>query len=285
MIKLENVSTDSLINYAKETGKNNKVFYYIYKLLYTNNIKDYQMLKAFLESENKELDYECVSQILTAQLDMVISRINNANLTGKDPEIFTFDNYKDTRIDDRTLRITDNANKGGILLYNSPVLIHGARLNHLRNLSIAEIKHLLEHLDDYRLTNTFANIRDFGLETSKKVANAVDFYEQQVLRQAQETDQNLINLFTLNKSAKDEIVESEIEFIAEYIVDNAKECIWGKLTDTQKRKIMTAAKSTRGEFVQKDRKSLIDAISNYTTLGELEQGVIKKRTLDRFIVR
>ena len=41
----------------------------------------------------------------------------------------------------------------------------------------------------------------------------------------------------------------------------------------------------RKEEQLKVRRCLVDMISNYTTLGELEQGVIKKRILDRFIVK
>ena len=39
------------------------------------------------------------------------------------------------------------------------------------------------------------------------------------------------------------------------------------------------------EGILEDRRRLVNAISNYTTLSELEQGVVKKRTLNRFIVK
>lgn len=46
-----------------------------------------------------------------------------------------------------------------------------------------------------------------------------------------------------------------------------------------------AVLSMRGEYVLRDRRKLIDTISNYTTLNELRDDVVKKKTLDRFIVR
>ena len=150
---------------------------------------------------------------------------------------------------------------------------------------IAEIKELLGHIDYNDFQNTFTRIRSFGSATGQKVVDAIKFYEQQVLRQAAETEERGINLFMLNKKEKDEIVESEIKYIAEYLIDNAKTLVWGNLTDTQKQRIMSAVLSTKGEYTQQDKKALINAISNYTTLSELEQGVIKKKTLDRFIVR
>lgn len=89
----------------------------------------------------------------------------------------------------------------------------------------------------------------------------------------------------LNKKEKEEIVESELKEIVEYLLDNAEQCVWGNLPSSKKIQMLRTIYATRGEQTLEDRKRLVNAISNYTTLSELEQGVVKKRTLDRFIVR
>ena len=127
--------------------------------------------------------------------------------------------------------------------------------------------------------------RNFGIDTVKRVVDVVKFYEEQVLRQEKETEERNINLFLLNKDAKDEIVESQFKEIIEYLLDNAEQYIWGNLPSTKKIQMLRAISAVRGTGVLEDRRRLVNAISNYTTLNELEQGIVKTRTLDRFIVR
>lgn len=285
MVKLENISTVEFIKRAETKGINNELYRYIYELLVAYDITDFQKLKDFLESKNPDLNNKHVLEILKDCLYGTTGRMYEANEMDKEIEIYTFDNYKKSNIDDKTLSITDKSNNGEVLLYNVPLLLYGRRKNVLRNLSIAEIKELLGHVEHFDFENAFTKIRSFGTKTGEKIVSSIDFYEQQVLRQAQETDEREINLFTVNKLQKDEIVAAEIKYIVEYLLDNAKELVWGNLTDTQKKRLMTAVLSNRGEQPQKDRIKLIDAISNYTTLSELEQGVIKKKVLNRFIVR
>lgn len=283
MIKLENVSTERLIDYTKRLSNRDRLMQMIYELLFVYDISDYQRLKDVLDSDNEE--FNLVSNFLYDELSEVEYGIKNDNNLDLKPEIFTFDNCKDSNIDDKTLKITDESNNGNVLLYTSPMVRGGARVNQLRHMSIDEIKYLASHLSSYKFKNALTIRRNFGIDTVKRVVDKVKFYEEQVLRQSLETNDREINLFLVNKDTKDEIVESQLKDIVEYIVDNAKECVWGNLTDTQKNQMMRAALSTRGEYILQDRRNLIDTISNYTILSELENGVIKKKTLDRFIVR
>ena len=283
MIKLENVSTYRLIDYAKRMSKKNKLMNDVYELLVLYDIRDYQKLKDILDSDESEFEY--VSSFLRDELDEVIQEVKMANSLGLESEIFVFDGYRDSLVDDKTLRITDESNKGNVLLYSCPMQRGGARINQLKYMTIDEIKHYASHLSSYKLHNAFAVKRNFGSETVKQVVDRVRFYEQQVLRQASETQERDINLFMLNKKEKDEIVELQIKDIVSYFLDTAEVCVWGNLSDTQKLRMMRAVLAVRGEYALQDRRMLINAISNYTTLSELEQGVIKKKTLDRFILR
>lgn len=284
MIKLENISTIEFLTRMQREGINNRFYRHIYEIMKKYNLDNFQKVKDFLDSNSIELNYELIREVMTEYLNYVKGKIDEANLIDKKPEIFTFETYNHSNIDDKTLKITDESNKGNVLLYADPLLTCGRRKNTLKRLSISEIKYLLSHLDDYNLENTLANIRSFGIGTCDRVVDMITLYEEQVLRQAKETEEREINLFTVNKSEKDEVVAEEIKYIAEYLVDNADELIWGELTDTAKKRIMSAILG-RSEQGRKNRQLLIDTISNYTTLSELEAGVIKKKTLNRFIVK
>ena len=126
-----------------------------------------------------------------------------------------------------------------------------------------------------------------GPSRIKKILPLITFYDEQVMRQYQELDNihtlmhtfNQTPIFYLNKTAKQAIVEEEINDIIMYLLDNTKEeLIWGKLSDNQKKLLETA---TRNKNIT--REHLIQIITNYTTLSELEKGITKTKTLNRFI--
>ena len=286
MIKLENVSTIYLMEYLERRNLSSQIYKYIYELFDKYDVRNYQKLKDLLENRDVFFNDMFISEYLNCELDKVICRVRDANLLGKEPDIYTFDNYNDFDIDRRTLDITDSQNNGDILLYKNPINLLSCRKRYLGNYSISLIKYYLGHLTAYGLDNLFiTHVHSFGHSSTMQVVKSIKFYEEQVLRQMIETNKREINLFTLNRSEKEKIVEEEFSDIVEYIVENASECIWGELTVSQKRRMLESTVSLRKEEQLKVRKCLIDMISNYTTLGELEQGVIKKRILDRFIVK
>ena len=283
MIKLEHVSTGRIFNYAKNFKDREIRAKTIYELFIKYDIRDYQRLKDLLNSQKEE--FKSVSYFLKNKLYEVEFELKKKNELDVEPEIFTFETYKNSGLDNETLKLTDRENNGNILLYSCPTIRGGARINRLKYMSIDEIKKLASHLSEYHFENELSMQRNFGIDTVKRAVDVVKFYEEQVLRQAKETEERDINLFLLNKDAKDEIVESQFKEIIEYLLDNAEQCIWGNLPNTKKLQMLRAIYAVRGEGVLEDRRRLVNAISNYTTLSELEQGVVKKRTLDRFIVR
>lgn len=283
MIKLKYVSTERIFNYAKNFKEKDMTAKIIYELFVKYDIEDYQKLKDLLYSKKEE--FQSVSYFLQRRLYEVEMDLKNKNELEAEPEIFTFQTYQNSNINIETLKLTDRENNGNVLLYSCPTIRGGARINRLKTMSIDEIKNLASHLSEYNFNNTLSMKRNFGMDTVKRVVDVVKFYEEQVLRQAKETEERGINLFLLNKAAKDEIVESQFKEIIEYLLDNAEQCIWGNLPSSKKIQMLRTINSIRGEGILEDRRRLVNAISNYTTLSELEHGVVKKRTLDRFIVK
>lgn len=282
MVKLEHVSTERIFNYAKNFKEKDMTAKTIYEVFVKYDIRDYQRLKDLLNSQKEE--FQSVSYFLKRRLYEVEMELKKKNELDVEPEIFTFQTYQNSNIDIETLKLTDRENNGNVLLYSCPTIKGGARINILKTLSIDEIKNLASHLNQYHFNNALSMKRNFGIDTVKRVVDVVKFYEEQVLRQAKETEERGINLFSLNKDAKDEIVESQFKEIIEYLLDNAEQCIWGNLTSSKKIQMLRTINAIRGGILE-DRRRLVNAISNYTTLSELEQGVVKKRTLDRFIVK
>ena len=75
-----------------------------------------------------------------------------------------------------------------------------------------------------------------------------------------------------------------ISYSLEYILDTATDMIWGPITDSQKVRLNTMAKMAKeGKYGSKDLNALFDVIRNYVTLEEAQKGLVKTRTIDRFI--
>lgn len=295
MINLENVSTNKFIEEQKQRW--GAIYWYAQELLKKHNIRDYQQLKDFLSSNAPELDRDGIIRYLNSELNHIEKLLNRVNNLGTQPQIFTFDSFQSEEIDGKTISITDERNRGKVLLTTNPISLNKG-IDSLRKLPISEIKQRLSHVDGRSLKNELHELTSISPKKIEGVVSAVKFYDEQVLRQFLETEQRDINLFFLNKAEKRAIVESQTREIAEYIVDNADKCIWGTLSDLQKRAIMQLSLTERSKKIQD---SFINTISNYTTLGELEKGILseqeiptviggvikreRRKPIDRFIVR
>lgn len=288
MIKLEQISTERLVAIVQRKSANDQKFLYIYKLLENNNIKNYQELFDLLDKLSFGDDCYGVLDYLRNQLIRIEKKIGIINHEQKKLEIFTFNNYNGTILDEETIRKTDDETLGAVLSCINPIPAYttASKGNKLKCLSITELKRQLSFIDDRKLENIFRlNVSTNGKIQPDKVASSIIFYEEQVLRQAEETGMHGVNLFYLNQSDKIEIIETEIKDIVEYLTDQAIECVWGEFTSTQKRCITSAMKDTKSDYLRTIRNNLINMISNYTTLTELKKGVIKTKKIDRFIIK
>lgn len=277
MLTLENISIESFLNFAILEGfvGGDPTYKFISELLTKNNITNFKMLKDLLENESIKERNSLAYALLKGRVEETEYKITILKLTGKKIKIPSFNSYTKVNIDEETATITDKGNKGIILPYTFPFISSDSRLKILNELEIAKIKELLSSVDSYDLTKcALMAKRRIGPTLVEKTLHLIDFYEQQVIRQALETNQRGINLFTLNKEEKDKIVESNLQEYIEYILDNTITSIWGKINYTTQKRIYDAIVLNSGEHKEIIRKALIDAISNYTTLSELETGIL-----------
>lgn len=286
MIKLSDVSTEKLITFLKNDSYKKRKALDAYLTLIKYSIKDYQTLRDMIQKGKRKFKNE----ILINAVSEVEKNIEYANEVGKPAVLFTCDNYNGTQIDQKTLEITDRKTSCGVLLYKSPLIIcegKGGLLNHIQ---INDAKNLLgkvtAHTKACTGNNAFVeSMRRFSKSDSIKIRDAINFYEKQVLRQAEDTKKRGVNLFAINQKEKQLIVREELQRIVRYLIDNADICVWGELTPAQKTRLITAVTKYSGSDNQLLRDRMIQIIANYTTLSELKEDVVKQKTLDRFIIK
>lgn len=276
MIKLENVTTDKII-FAGDISTAYAVD--IKMFLIRNKIEDYQTLKDFLESGKKVVGRE----FLEGRLQLVEEKLKRDNDLGLEPQIYLTDGYQN--VDMKSIKKTEGKNKGNVLVFKSPAVCHSGKKGKVTNLTIHNIKHLLSHVTPDKGTNALlGTLSGYGDLAGERLLSSLNFFEQQVTRQARETKEEDRNLFIIDGEEKRVIVEEGISDIIKYIVDNADICIWGELTQVQKRVFLESISGRNSEKHRIVRKNMIDVISNYTTLSEIKDGV-KEKTLERFIIK
>lgn len=284
MIKLSDVSTERLITFLEydnsEEGKRARL------TLEKHKIRDFQTLKNMMKNGRREFE----NPIFKNAIESVEANIAHADNIGREPVIFNCNNYEGSTVYKSTLRYTDEHNTADVLICKSPAILCSGKFGELKNITIGEAKSLLSKVTAHDKpsagNNAFAEkFRRFNTADAENVRDAINFYEEQVLRQANETKKRGINLFTVNQNKKEFIVRDNLKNIVTYLLDNADVCVWGELSNSQKSKLFLAVTRYTGYENQVIRQRIIDVITNYTTLSELESDVVKQKTLDRFIIK
>lgn len=286
MIKLEDISTRNLTHYAYGLAIVDEEDKPIIEFLRKHNITNYEELDSVLDllirNDIKENEF-LILERLTKELMNAKNKVLEANEKERQDEIFTFNTPKIVGIDDKTIHMTDSNNKCSVLPYAHPYA-RGAVLNTLKCLSIEEAKNLLSkyYICDNKLKNAITSRRNFGINRARKVAELINLYDEQVVRQRlSHNNADNCNLFTLDQNTKKLILLEQLRDIVEYLFDTTEECIFGELNPTSKSKIASAVISSIGEENERTRTNLISMLSDYTTLEELEKGILTSQEVIR----
>lgn len=287
MIRLDQISTIGLIkslehiNTLDEEVKLERKL--IHDALVKYNVVNFQELSDLILSGNKEFQYD----YLIRELKIVIKYWQIANSNDNSPVLYPCIDYKNSGVERYILDKTDKENYGDVLIFGNPFVRSNSKRNTIRNYSIFELKHLLNSV---QLNNVYirgdngfvSHFRMLGHSSAKQVRNAINFYEEQVLRQAKIYSSS-DNLFLEDIVIRRELVINQLEEILEYFINNMDEAIWGTLTDAQRRTLQKVIDKSKDKNVDVTRDNFINMVSNYTTLDDFEDGIVKKRALDRFI--
>lgn len=284
-VELKNVSTYRLIELAKSRASFDLVYQEIYDWLIKNKVMDYQILSEELLNSVSRLSFMANSE-LKSKLENVKDKINSlesSNKLGKLP-IFTFDTYDRAKLDADTARVTDENVLGTSLIYRSPTYaINGITEQALSKHSIVDVKHFLRHLTPPDLRNGLTILNSaFKLEKIRRFAGAVDFYEQQVVRQFLETKQLGVNVFEINFEKKYQLVRENLPYIMDYILMvSDTESVWCSMSKAQRDKLRQMGHSTEGKGINNQEKwsQLVREIACYSTLDELENDICSEQSI------
>lgn len=284
MINLEDISTDNIFNYLMYTTEKNSE---LLKIFQDYNINNCQQLKVIIDDlkDNSDVDLTFLSNYL---LD-AIEGLKLINESLEQPYVCYFDKYNNTEIDTLSLEKTDRETLAKRLIYMNPTRSFSSpKIEELNRLSIHQTKYLLGKLYvsscPKEIKNALVfNTRNMGGKEVFKIKKLIDFYEEQVIRQAQESGLKDVNYFDLNALEKESIIIDNYKEIMEYLIANADTCIWGTVSNRQK-KIMLHSINGKGDY-RIVKNNFINIFRDYTTLSELEDGKIKVKTLNRFIIK
>jgi len=286
MVKLEDVSIDVF----KRKLQNLKPYENIEENLNVLSVLDnysiitYGQIEEQINLGNPDFNIGIFKQ----QLKQVEKNIELLTEQGIKPEIYSSKGYRLGVVDLRSLEITDKYTSGRNLILKSPTNIrHTNRDGYINMHTIGELKHMLSHvhpnLKNVLLSGNYCLTR----EDIPKLIKAINFYEEQVIRQAQEIKKDKSihlprNVFEYDKDIKRQLVEEQIKEVVDYLTSSTSTYIWGKLSDAEKLRLIKSVTSKSGNQII--RRNIVEMIANYTTLSEIEEG-LKPKTLKRFIVR
>ena len=278
MITLENISTLRL--------KNSLEYSIDREVIENHRLVNYKLLKEFLQANGNNCFYRLKSAVHIIERNL--NNFKDISTEELNQNLFIPNNYKNSNIDELTANITDISVDGSRLLYFFPTITVSQKRDILSRYNIYELKDLLSHIDinseGRRLANSLRfEITGFRNEDCKKLVNAINFYEKQVLQQYNENNKRCVNVFDLNKLEKEEIVETLVDEVVKYIFESNQETIWGILKNNEKREIINMFKNKR-KIDSVMRKNFVNQITDYTTLTELETLSIPELS-DKFLVK
>lgn len=290
MIKLEQVSTEKLIASIKyaQFDESKTDIANCYNLLMDYNITNFQELRDLIESGHQ--DFQCAffkGALMDTEYCLLIANYNDREI-----EIYPPIDYNDSISDKEVLNYTDLSTNGTVLLIGNPLIHNNLQKGAISNYSVYALKQMLNSVvvGPKSVNNALiGTIKQMGTNGVLGIRNAINLYTSQVERVYYEykylRKANLehINLFSIDEQLKLKLAEKQIDEILLYLLDNGHQFIWGSLSDNQKKTLRSALEGNNNRKAIIARECMINIISNYTTLGELEEGIVRTRVINRFI--
>lgn len=274
MLKLENISVygadNSFVSWINRMDDKEL------KFIKDNNLEDFSQLEKMI------LTGEEVPLYFIKLYELTKKYINKKHMINKEAHIYDSNNLEN--INERDLEVTEEETLVKNLILNA-VVDDSWRVTFLdiESLNIKKLRFFLQHVTPNG-KNSLELFPRIGNKTINNVIKALDFYEEQIKRQYGERHIIGSDLFTLNREAKQNIVEKEIAKYVEYLLSFSYDFIWGKRS-ANTNKLLEECLISRNKYAVINRDRLIETLTNYMTLEELEDGVIENHTLDRFMLK
>lgn len=256
------------------------------ELLDANHITNAQELYQCISSGTPGFNGYNFHQILSIVHDTLSKMEHQVILS----PIFNIDGYQNHPYKDILVE-TDKLVMGRELLVFSINNPSCSYRQDLAKFSIDTLKYLASHINVYGENALITNLYGIGNTRLRKLVDAIDFYEKQILRVACDISTLTTseeNLFLKDREQKLEIINQEYKNIVQYLFSNGKVFIFGSLScpyDLLSAYSIQEPRTINEYWKTRVRDRFINTICNYTTLHELEDGVIENHTLDRFILQ
>lgn len=246
--------------------------------------------KQGIENGQQLLDYQG-SRIIRGEsslneidvyLGKAMKMIERLNEKEQSIQIYSFPNYAQAAFPLSRLQTTDRQVKTKALILESPTTIYYNHYGTCCSYPIALMKELLGHIDHRGRNALVGNSLGIGPVYAEKIARAIYFYEEQVLRQAAEhSNLDTENYFSLDYEEKRELLLPQMKEIADMLVEEKQTWVWGTFSDIQKQQLLESFVSIthKERIIQEQFQNMV---INYTTLSEARQKDVKTKILKRW---
>lgn len=306
MLRLEDITTYPFVYFSYLKTVLSEYEMAGLKLISAEELTDYQKLQDYLESCSPDtLGYD----FLKKQLDSVIERVEKTNYKGILPEIYLTSGYEN-----EGFNYTDKVVDGSRLITFNPLVGMNKTTMLLKSRSIEEIKQLISHTTPEGKNALAFMLKGVGEVKLQEIQFALNFYEEQVKRQYDFYQYTCENMFDKGLLAKIMVLTNSPEMLHEiitFIIEKKPELVWGKLSDLQIEKLqkflnfsnkelesikkllyskMTKTNSPLLEGIKgtdyfEEYVNFICMIADYITLKEAQEGIVRTRTIERFVVK
>lgn len=281
MIKLENLSTIELtgskhIREPQNISRENKRF------IIDNRVFDYEDLLSVRDK------LPCKDDKIKNKLDENIACVSTDKNKGIVPQIYKIEEPKFDTFD------IDNIVSEGFLLYELQLPCNSAdedkkyfddKIN-LFGFNIFELKQLLTHCN-INGQNLFQEKFRYSVylypeDEIEKILRSITLYNEQLKRLKEESkdSSNLINLFDSYKTSRYSLILKQMNDILEAF-SSSDELVWGKVSENEKQLFQSMLNSENDIA----KSNLARTIANYVSQDEAEKGIVKTKTLNRFIIK
>lgn len=292
MIELKNISTLDLVGIEaikkNPKGLSKKNF----KLIKENKITNYQELRDFYDKLHSSVSV-CKPEVFceTDGLKKFMLDTEEAiKYSYREPELFEYDEFNDVFFDHD---IVDKNTAAIDLLYGSPLECRfndsKKRNKAISPFSVYELKQCLTHCDTYGKNLLKSLCKIYDNEEIKRILVAIAMYEEQLQRQVlelngHESKKDIEHLFDYNSFEKYNYILKQIKEISDYFTVNAKELVWENEPGKDISRLRFSVYNHSLQDVR-NREIVSSALSKYVSLEEAKNGLVRTKTLDRFIVK
>lgn len=249
-------------------------------LLLKYNITNYGQLADLIKSGNIELK----EPALLMALEHALECLRKINAKKSHDEQYTFDTYSKSNI--KSILLKNDMEVKASYLPVKAITNAGYSLEHrIGNISIYDARSLLGLFSLNGRNALISATSDIGPKKATIIANAIKFYEDQILRIADEIPDITTYdkpIFFKDKEEKRKVIIERLPEIIEFFKSHESPCIWDGLQKENPNDKLNKILSQNTGYTKRVIANLIEVLRYYTTITELQQSNLDM-TLSRFI--